>query len=982
MAQHVFTGTTPPGFTPTAVGQHYIDTTTKISYISVGTAASGDWETSDAAAVSGSLITHISDTSNPHSVTKTQIGLSNVDNTSDIDKPVSTAQNIAINTKKTDSMNTNRLLGRGTASTGVIEEISLGAGLSLTGTTLNATSFVVEPQEGDSSYYFTNNSSDLGGGRFEMTKDIPAGGGYGISNTGVLDNDTLAEFASVSGYPNVTYLPSGLLSLRVVANQSGGTKTSQLYAEFYTRTILGVSTLIATSGLTDVLDGTPTLLKANAFMPVVSNLLTTDRLLIIIKASVTGVGTDPDITLNIMGANHSACRFPFEPVSSVNTQVGAVVLTKSDIGLGNVDNTSDINKPVSTAQQTALDLKQNNITVNNNQFIYSNSSGSITGAPNVYSNTNSGGILINPTIESDDNNYISINNFSLNIEPLQDSLDENYAIISNSVYFDNNDSGFNQGTNGVAARFIINYADHNGSGDIGSLNFIENNFNLGNGTDSINVRGIGYLLGFGQISDNVTITSTIQGYGFQPNVASGAVISASGYTQAFYDAANYNTETVGYTSFNSTPNITSIANNHSFNGVNISPNISDFNGNAGFIGANIGGVLGNFNSGGSYQGVNVNPTISSARYTVGLNVSMDNVTPYAGVQSSLTEQDLTITFNQASSYNNSYTLEYTTGGTAGSEVVSITGFNIEIQIEDGVSTATQIKDAIEAATGLNTAVSVVVTGVGSNPQDIFGPLSFANGEDPGTVKAAYLDGDVEITGDLSFGGGLSIGKLDAFYSQNFIDSPGVPVTFHGLITSPTIGDNVTLTNADTIAVNTAALITIGDNSSIGTSFIGVAALGLPAVLTMGSGSTLDRCYASLFALSLDAAAGGGTVDEVGLCKAIAIPNGSTTITNLIGFLMDLPFGDPGTTSWGFYERPGIHNYMQGDLLIGGTAGSDDVVTNSSVGLELKSTTKAFVASRMTTTERDALTAINGMVLYNVTTNKLQVYSSGSWVDLH
>ena len=34
-------------------------------------------------------------------------------------------------------------------------------------------------------------------------------------------------------------------------------------------------------------------------------------------------------------------------------------LTKSDVGLGNVDNTSDANKPVSTATQTALDLKKN-----------------------------------------------------------------------------------------------------------------------------------------------------------------------------------------------------------------------------------------------------------------------------------------------------------------------------------------------------------------------------------------------------------------------------------------------------------------------------------------------------------------------------------------------------------------------------------------------------------------------------------------------
>lgn len=34
-----------------------------------------------------------------------------------------------------------------------------------------------------------------------------------------------------------------------------------------------------------------------------------------------------------------------------------VVVTKGDVGLGNVDNTSDVNKPISSAQQSALDLK-------------------------------------------------------------------------------------------------------------------------------------------------------------------------------------------------------------------------------------------------------------------------------------------------------------------------------------------------------------------------------------------------------------------------------------------------------------------------------------------------------------------------------------------------------------------------------------------------------------------------------------------------
>ena len=45
------------------------------------------------------LASHVSDTNNPHGVTKAQVGLSNVDNTSDSNKPVSTAQAAADATK-------------------------------------------------------------------------------------------------------------------------------------------------------------------------------------------------------------------------------------------------------------------------------------------------------------------------------------------------------------------------------------------------------------------------------------------------------------------------------------------------------------------------------------------------------------------------------------------------------------------------------------------------------------------------------------------------------------------------------------------------------------------------------------------------------------------------------------------------------------------------------------------------------------------
>lgn len=46
------------------------------------------------------------------------------------------------------------------------------------------------------------------------------------------------------------------------------------------------------------------------------------------------------------------------PVTSVAGKTGAVTLTKDDVGLGSVDDTSDADKPVSIAAQAALDAKQ------------------------------------------------------------------------------------------------------------------------------------------------------------------------------------------------------------------------------------------------------------------------------------------------------------------------------------------------------------------------------------------------------------------------------------------------------------------------------------------------------------------------------------------------------------------------------------------------------------------------------------------------
>ena len=63
---------------------------------------------------------HISSTSNPHSVTKNQVGLGNVDNTSDANKPVSTAMQTALNSKQASGTYSTDIHGNITALNAVL----------------------------------------------------------------------------------------------------------------------------------------------------------------------------------------------------------------------------------------------------------------------------------------------------------------------------------------------------------------------------------------------------------------------------------------------------------------------------------------------------------------------------------------------------------------------------------------------------------------------------------------------------------------------------------------------------------------------------------------------------------------------------------------------------------------------------------------------------------------------------------------------
>jgi len=115
------------------------------------------------------------------------------------------------------------------------------------------------------------------------------------------------------------------------------------------------------------------------------------------KASNTALSNHEADTTNIHGiADTSALATKTYADGAVSTAVAA--LTKSSVGLGNVDNTSDANKPVSSAAQTALDLKA------------PKANPTFTGTVNAADLTLSGNLTVNGTTTTVNSTAINVNN--------------------------------------------------------------------------------------------------------------------------------------------------------------------------------------------------------------------------------------------------------------------------------------------------------------------------------------------------------------------------------------------------------------------------------------------------------------------------------------------------------------------------------------------------------------------------------------------
>ena len=72
-----------------------------------------------------------------------------------------------------------------------------------------------------------------------------------------------------------------------------------------------------------------------------------------------------------------------------------------------------------------------------------------------------------------------------------------------------------------------------------------------------------------------------------------------------------------------------------------------------------------------------------------------------------------------------------------------------------------------------------------------------------------------------------------------------------------------------------------------------------------------------------------------------------------------------------------------DGIVGGTTPA--AVTGTAISgtsIAVTGTAGAMTLNTVTTTQRNALSAANGMVVYNSTTSKIEAYAGGAWVQLH
>ena len=284
-------------------------------------------------------------------ITKSMVGLSNADNTSDASKPVSTATQTALGLKANLASPT---------FTGTVTTPALAIGVSpnaIQVDTTGATTGQVLKFDGTKFAPGTDNTAEPGAlGSIDGHTDVTitsAAPGQMLQWDGtqwVNDTVTLNNIADFS--VNNILLENEVLKFDgeywVNSTIELGDNTTGAY----------VQSLVAGTGITlsnnlGLESATPTIaVTANTFDAFGAAASAT-------STAATALTNHENDTTNIHGIADTSILVTTTGTQTLTnkTITSPAGLVKGDVGLGNVDNTSDANKPVSTAAQTALDLK-------------------------------------------------------------------------------------------------------------------------------------------------------------------------------------------------------------------------------------------------------------------------------------------------------------------------------------------------------------------------------------------------------------------------------------------------------------------------------------------------------------------------------------------------------------------------------------------------------------------------------------------------
>ena len=205
-----------------------------------------------------------------------------------------------------------------------------GAGDALAGKFLSANgTFAVPPgsaQSGALAYFFSNTASDIS--TYLVMGGLPGGSEAYITDSSPSNGKIVQSWATILGTPGVSFIPGGLVHFHIHGYKSGGTKDVALYGELYKRTALGIETLIATTGMTDLLTTVEQDLPAvNTVMPDII-LDSTDRLVLKIVESITGPGSvPPNITIGFAGLTGTRIEIPSVAAPAITALTGDVTAT-------------------------------------------------------------------------------------------------------------------------------------------------------------------------------------------------------------------------------------------------------------------------------------------------------------------------------------------------------------------------------------------------------------------------------------------------------------------------------------------------------------------------------------------------------------------------------------------------------------------------------------------------------------------------------